>query len=1100
MLKEMKARYYLNEKREYVIENYNQVKPFASFLPSIAGLKGKPIWAYYVNRGQALASLGVNNKDYAIMEFYSAVDAYRQTSLQGFRTFLKIKKDNKVICYEPFQNYNINKNHDIRQKMYITSYDLRLEEINHTIGIKTEILYCTLPTENIPALIRSVSVTNISDEVLEIEVLDGLPVIVPYNIRNVDLKSIGNLVQAWMRVEHYDSIPFYKLTVSSFDDPEIQLVQGGNFYLNFDFDESDKASRQRTIINPTYVFGTSLDLAYPEVFFNTDFKIPETQVNIGFSPCGFGYKKITLESNHSDITYTLVGNTDAYEKIEEFAENKLTKQYLLSKIQENKEIVQKVKRHIFTSSNSPEFDEYCAQTFLDNSLRGGYPILLGKDRNVFYTYSRKHGDLEREYNFFHLDSTYYSQGNSNFRDVNQNRRSDVFFFPFTKDTNIKIFFNLLQLDGFNPLVVKGSSFIIEDKNKAKQLVHRFVEEDYVSKVLQYLDKAYTPGGFLNCLETNNISVIKGTSDELLNELLYISYREDLAEFGEGYWTDHWTYNNDLLEQYMAIYPEDAVKILFDENDYSYYDNYEIVAPRDKKYVLTENGVRQYDALIKVIEKQKMINSRTLEPNRVRTQHGKGEVYRCNLISKIVSLIVNKVSSFDSQGIGIEMEANKPGWCDALNGLPGIFGSSINDSVELKRLAVIVSNVLSSNQVSKNKSIKLPEEVYSFFNIIHSLLKSDISDFNYREKSYNIKEDYRSKVVFGLSGEEVEVSTAIVSDFLKLIIAKVDTGLSKAFNEKDGVHYTFYSSEVTEYQKLKDEQGNCLCDYKGRPYVKALKFEQKPLPYYLEGPVHIFRTVCDKASAENIHNAIKKTELYDKNLGMYKVNVDITETSTEIGRQNVFPRGWLENESVFLHMGYKYLLELLRCELYEEYFETIKTALVPFHNPETYGRSILENVSFIASSAYPDERVHGAGYQARLTGASAEFVNMWLYMTSGKKPFKINENGELYMQLDPAIPEWLFTREEKRIEIYKELGVEEIVLPKNTFAFTFLGKILTVYHNDNRKDICGANSLENCRIVIKKGNKSIEITGSIIPMPIAQEIRDGAVDRIDFYIK
>jgi len=36
-------------------------------------------------------------------------------------------------------------------------------------------------------------------------------------------------------------------------------------------------------------------------------------------------------------------------------------------------------------------------------------------------------------------------------------------------------------------------------------------------------------------------------------------------------------------------------------------------------------------------------------------------------------------------MGIEMEAGKPGWYDALNGLPGLFGSSVGETAELIRL-------------------------------------------------------------------------------------------------------------------------------------------------------------------------------------------------------------------------------------------------------------------------------------------------------------------------------------------------------------------------------------------------------------------------------
>src|SRR5699024_9439527 len=110
-----------------------------------------------------------------------------------------------------------------------------------------------------------------------------------------------------------------------------------------------------------------------------------------------------------------------------------------------------------------------------------------------------------------------------------------------------------------------------------------------------------------------------------------------------------------------------------------YDNDEVVVPRTSRYVLTENGVRQYGAVQKVPEKTALLKARDARPNQVRTLYGKGEVYRCTLASKILVLLTNKIASLDPEGVGLEMEGNKPGWCDALNGLPGILGSSINES-------------------------------------------------------------------------------------------------------------------------------------------------------------------------------------------------------------------------------------------------------------------------------------------------------------------------------------------------------------------------------------------------------------------------------------
>jgi len=89
---------------------------------------------------------------------------------------------------------------------------------------------------------------------------------------------------------------------------------------------------------------------------------------------------------------------------------------------------------------NPIFDAYCCQTCMDNVFRGGFPIQLEQDK-MFYIYSRKCGNLEREYNYFCMEAEYYSQGNGNYRDINQNRRCDVFFTPYVKDLNIRMFYN-----------------------------------------------------------------------------------------------------------------------------------------------------------------------------------------------------------------------------------------------------------------------------------------------------------------------------------------------------------------------------------------------------------------------------------------------------------------------------------------------------------------------------------------------------------------------------------------------------------------------------------------------------------------------------------
>jgi hypothetical protein len=177
------------------------------------------------------------------------------------------------------------------------------------------------------------------------------------------------------------------------------------------------------------------------------------------------------------------------------------------------------------------------------------------------------------------------------------------------------------------------------------------------------------------------------------------------------------------------------------------------------------------------------------------------------------------------------------------------------------------------------------------------------------------------------------------------------------------------------------------------------------------------------------------------------------------------------------MEYKYLLELLRNEMATEFYSIAKTALVPFFDPAVYGRSIFENSSFIASSAHPEEAIHGQGFVARLTGATAEFISMWIALTSGLEPFSVN-NGELCLTLRPLIPADFF-------------------FFFNTFTFKFLGCCKVVYHNESRKDTFGpqAVTVKSYRITYGDGSAE-EVAGASVRGKAARAIREGKTVQID----
>ncbi|HLV08713.1 MAG TPA: hypothetical protein VKY40_00745, partial [Halanaerobiales bacterium] len=66
--------YKLNENGFFIIKNFQKKDAFSSFLPGIAGKKGIPVWAFYVNRGQGMVSFGLQDKDHATQKRGQMVD------------------------------------------------------------------------------------------------------------------------------------------------------------------------------------------------------------------------------------------------------------------------------------------------------------------------------------------------------------------------------------------------------------------------------------------------------------------------------------------------------------------------------------------------------------------------------------------------------------------------------------------------------------------------------------------------------------------------------------------------------------------------------------------------------------------------------------------------------------------------------------------------------------------------------------------------------------------------------------------------------------------------------------------------------------------
>jgi hypothetical protein len=362
------------------------------------------------------------------------------------------------------------------------------------------------------------------------------------------------------------------------------------------------------------------------------------------------------------------------------------------------------------------------------------------------------------------------------------------------------------------------------------------------------------------------------------------------------------------------------------------------------------------------------------------------------------------------------------------------------------------------------------------------------DHAYWDRVAIAREQYRDRVHWGFDGETVDIDLEELDETLAAFEQKVEEGIERAKELNDGEIPTYFRFHVEEYSERDLEEGPEGLDHDDA-FVEIESFEPEPLPLFLEGPVRALKSGAEADNAQTIYEQVRDSGLYDEKLGMYKVNADLSEQPFDIGRARTFTPGWLENESIWLHMEYKYLKALLRAGLYDEFFADFREAAIPFQDPEQYGRSPLENSSFIVSSDHPDESLHGRGFVARLTGSTVEFLSMLHHMLFGERPFAL-EDDELTLTLDPRLPDWLFD--------------------DGRLTGTFLGETTVEYRNPESEDTFGdgvapasvtitfddseGRSPSGSRTESGDG-ETVEVDGATIGEPYSQRIRSGEADRI-----
>ncbi|OQX29643.1 MAG: hypothetical protein B0D92_02680 [Spirochaeta sp. LUC14_002_19_P3] len=1010
--------------RRYAIENYHLREPFASFLPGIAGPQGVPLWCFYANRGQGIASFGHTSKNYPILEFKPADQAYRDIPRLGFRTFVRRGGE----CWEPF---GVAENDAGPNRiMSINRAGFALGEVHKDISVFVE--YAGLPGEAYPALLRRVQIINISGED-ELEVLDGLPRLIPRGIGDRSLKTMSTTVSAWIETDLSNpEIPAFRIRASMEDTFEVRPVEGCHFMAALARCKG-KEQALKPAVDAAMVFGTDLSFDIPRCFREGGLNgvMATEPVLLGRYPAAFAGIQSSLPPGQTLELYSIYGYVANNTQLQKAAPNWHSAQWFEEKFMAYQRLVDKAVEPYIMHTAQADLDAYTAQTALDNTLRGGMPMVWGRGKStrVYHLYSRKHGDMERDYNDFFLSPTRWSTGFGNYRDMNQNRRIDVAVQPRVNSAIIHQFMDFIQPDGYNPLIVHGGAFQLSTGERAKVLKS-------FPKLQLPEDGMFTPAHLAEAnIAPEDFPAILGHAEYL-----------PAASFGEGYWVDHWTYNLDLIDQYLRIFPDRAEELLFGEADYRWFDCPGIhIRPMAERFVKT-NG--------KIVSRSHLIEDNA---------EGRFLALRSTLAEKLVVLALVKCASLGYEERGIEMETGRPGWYDALNGLPGLFGCSLSDGAELLRLLRTILNLAGEG----------PERPVRLFSAAWALLKDlrVLSKLPEKHARWLARQEARAAYRLALRAEPMDEpqteqrTLGEALEFFREEECRLGAALSTAAEENGGLLPTYYRFEAAGWNAA------------GGGHLIPKKLERADMPLFLEGVVKQLKISALAADKKALGERVKKSPLYDEALGMYVLNASLDGQPASLGRARAFPNGWLENGSVWLHMEYKYLLELLRIGDGELFWAEARRMLIPFLDNECYGRSPYENSSFIASSRYAVKSCHGRGFVGRLSGATAEYLTMWTEFLLGQRPI-VQEGGGWVFRPEPLIPADLF-REDSSLE------------------FVLFGAAARYENPDGIHLFAGAYSIHS--MSVSEGG-AVRDYGDCLPADELNKLRDGKISSLRVVFK
>ena len=759
----------------YKISNYDEMPPFFMTIVSPSDH-----WLFISSNGGL--SAGRKNPDSALFPYYTDDKIILSNEITGSKSLFKVNINTRDFLWEPFSDryfgiYNIKRN--IYKNR--AGNKILFEEINEDLGLTFKYSWTF---SNRYGFVKNSSLTNNTNEKIQVEFLDGIRNILPFGVPSDLQSNKSTLVDAYKKneLDAKSGLGIFTLSAMIVDKAEasealmatsvwsagikvmkrlVSTPQLNKFRSGFPIsnEEECKASRAAYFINGELELKPKSEIEW--------FIVSEVNQSVS----DLIEIKYELENGARLIKLLkediLKGTTDLIQLVANADGIQLSKDKLISGRHFSNVLFNIMRGGVFEdqynidsndlilfikNANKEVFER--SKAFLKNlNSEINHHLLLQKvtktsdvdliricESYLPLSFSRRHGDPSRPWNYFSIE-THDEFGNTvknyegNWRDIFQNWEALAISFPDYLDVRISNFLNATTIDGYNPYRItrNGIDWEVVEENDPWSFIGYWGDHQII-----YLLK------FLELSESHHPDYLKNQLHQELNVYANVPYRI------KGY--------NEIVKN-----PSDTID--FDHKEARKIDKKVKELGSDGKLLWNSNS----------------------------------EIAHANLVEKILITTLTKLYNFIPEA-GIWLNTQRPEWNDANNALVGN-GVSMVTLYYLRRFISFNRKLFSGieeDKIKLNEPVAiLLEDVFTIFEKDKHFTSSRLSDMDRKrimDELGRAGEKYRLSVYSGLNGVKKAVTFDLIQSLFDVSITFLDHSINLNKRE-DGLYHSYNLIDV-----------------------------------------------------------------------------------------------------------------------------------------------------------------------------------------------------------------------------------------------------------------------------------------------------------------